>query len=228
MKSLPKPQPTRGVGFSSQTRTNKQYSFKDEHVDSLFKLLNKSNRLKLSEAKRPEKVGKTDNLNYCLYHKMLGHPTKNYYIFKDILQALIDEEVLKLCPEQKKMTANMTSFLQFGKQPPKPAGVVPILKGELRVINTDLHHQQEKGLVPVPTRQGEIIWVHPNHIESQQWTTVSSRKSKGKARASPCNVVCTSSREVETNIAFLTNSEEETIVLAVELNASLMAETRSG
>ena len=34
-KSLPKPQPTRGGGFSSQTRTNKQYYFKDEHVDSL-------------------------------------------------------------------------------------------------------------------------------------------------------------------------------------------------
>ena len=30
-----------------QPRANKQYSFKDEHVDLLFKLLNKSNRLKL-------------------------------------------------------------------------------------------------------------------------------------------------------------------------------------
>ena len=75
----------------------------------LFKLLNKSNRLKLPEARRPEEVGKTDNPNYCLYHRMLGHPTKSCYIFKDILQALIDAEVLKLRPEQKKVTANMTS-----------------------------------------------------------------------------------------------------------------------
>ena len=72
------------------------YSFKDEHVDSLFKLLNKSNRLKLSEARRPEEVSKTDNPNYCLYHRMLGHPTNSYYILKDILQALIDAKVLKL------------------------------------------------------------------------------------------------------------------------------------
>jgi len=122
---------------------------KDEHVDSLFKLLNKSNRLKLSEAKRPEEVGKSDNPNYCLYHKMLGHPTKSCYVFKDILQALIDAKVLKLHPEQKKVTANMTSFLQFRKKTPEPARAVPIPKGELRMINTDPHHQHAKGLVPI-------------------------------------------------------------------------------
>ena len=77
----------------------------------MFKLLNKSNRLKLPEVRRPEEVGKTDNLKYYLYHRMLGHPTKSCYIFKDILQALIDAEVLKLRPEQKKVTMNMTSFL---------------------------------------------------------------------------------------------------------------------
>ena len=110
-----KPQPARGGGSSSQPRANKQYSFKDEHVDSLFKLLNKSNILKLPEARRPEEVGKSDNPNYCLYHRMLGHPTKSCYVFNDILQALIDAKVLKLHPEQKKVTANMTSFLQFEK-----------------------------------------------------------------------------------------------------------------
>jgi len=113
-KSPSKPQPARRGSSSIQPRTNKQYSFEDEYIDSLFKLLNKSNRLKLPEARRPEEVGKTDNPNYCLYHRMLGHPTKSCYIFKDILQALIDAEVLKLRLEQKKMTANMTSSLQFG------------------------------------------------------------------------------------------------------------------
>ena len=77
----------------------------------MFKLLDESNRLKLSEARRHEEVGKTDNPNDCLYHRMLGHPTKSYYVFKGILQALIDAEELKLRPEQKKVTTNMTSFL---------------------------------------------------------------------------------------------------------------------
>ena len=87
-------------------RANKQYSFKDEHVVSLFKLLHKSNKLKLLEAS--EKVGKIDDPNYCLYYRMLGYPTKSCYIIKDVLQALIDAEVLKLRPEPK-VTTNMTT-----------------------------------------------------------------------------------------------------------------------
>ena len=41
-------------------------------------------------------------------------------------------------------------------------------------------------------------------------------------------MVCASSREAETDVPSLTDSEEETIVLGAELNAPLMAETRSG
>jgi len=137
IKSPVKPQSIKESGSSSQPRANKQYSFKDELIDSLFKLPNKSNRLKLPEARRPEEVGKIDNPNYCLHHRMLGYPTKSCYVFKDFLQALIDAEVLKLRPEQKKVTANLTSFLQFGRQPLTPSRVVPIPKGELRMISID-------------------------------------------------------------------------------------------
>jgi len=56
-------------------------------------------------------MGETDDPNNCLYHRMLGHPTKNCYIFKDVIQALIDAEVLKLHPEQKKVTPN--SYLTY-------------------------------------------------------------------------------------------------------------------
>jgi len=80
----------------SQARANKLYTFKDEHVVSLFKLLQKSNKLKLPEIRRPEEVRKTDDPSYYLYHRILGHPTKKCYIFKDVLQALIDAKVLKL------------------------------------------------------------------------------------------------------------------------------------
>jgi len=83
----------------------------------------------LPEARHLEEVGMTDDPSYYLYHKILGHPTKNYCIFKDVLQDLIDVEVLKLRSEQKKVTANMTAT----------TGVVPIPRGELRVIKTDPH-----------------------------------------------------------------------------------------
>ena len=72
------------------------------------------------------------------------------------------------------------------------------------------------------------MWVHPDLVEGQQWTTVNNRKSKSKEKASPCNVVCASSREAEIDVPSLTDSEEETIVLAAEQNAPLVVETRSG
>jgi len=85
VKSHSKPQSVKGGGALGQARANILYSFKNEHVVSLFKLLQKSNKLKLPEARRPEEVEKIDDPTYCLYHRMLGHPTKNCYIFKDVL-----------------------------------------------------------------------------------------------------------------------------------------------
>ena len=41
-------------------------------------------------------------------------------------------------------------------------------------------------------------------------------------------MVCASSPEAETDVSLLTDSKEETIVLAAELNAPLMAEIHSG
>jgi len=96
------------------------------------------------------------------------------------------------------------------------------------MINTDSHRQQEKGLVPIPTPQGEIMWVHSDLVDGQQWTIVTNRTSKGKAKVSSYNVVCASSREAKTDVPLLTNLEEETIVLTAELNKLLVAETRSG
>jgi len=94
-----------------------------------------------------------------------GISTKHCYIFKDVFQALINVDVLKLHPEQKKVTTNKTS-LQFGKELLSvPAGVVPVSKGELRVINTDPHNKMGKGLFPIPTPRGEIMCVYPDIIK---------------------------------------------------------------
>src|ERR1700722_1776960 len=99
--SLPKPPQEKEGNVSLKERLSKQYSFKDEHIISLFKLLQKSNKLKLPEVKCPEEVDKMNDPKYYFYHRMLGHPTHHCFIFKDTRQALIDAEVLKLRPEQK-------------------------------------------------------------------------------------------------------------------------------
>jgi len=71
------------------------------------------------------------------------------------------------------------------------------------------------------------MWVHPDLVEGQQWTTITNKKSRSKTKASLCYVVCVSSRKAETNIPSLTNSEEETSVLATKPNASLIEGNRS-
>ena len=51
--------------------------------------------------------------------------------------------------------------------------------------------------------------VHPDFIESQQRTIVTNKKSKGKTKASSCNVVSISLRETKKGVASLIDSEEE-------------------
>ena len=96
------------------------------------------------------------------------------------------------------------------------------------MINTDPHNKKEKGFVPVPDPHVEIMWIHPDIIESQQWTSVANKKSKGKAKPSSCNLVSVSSREIEEGVVSLTDSEEEESALAVDQNAPPMSKTQSG
>jgi len=60
--------------------SSKVYSFKDEQVVAIFHLLYKSNKLKLPEARRPNEVGRTTDPNYCLFHRMVHHPTSRCYV----------------------------------------------------------------------------------------------------------------------------------------------------
>ena len=53
------------------------------------------------------------------------------------------------------------------------------------------------------------MWIHLDIVQSQQWITVTNRKSKGKARASSSNVVSISTRETEEDIVSLTSSGDE-------------------
>ena len=63
------------------------------------------------------------------------------------------------------------------------------------------------------------MWVHPNIMQSQQWTTVTSKKSKGKARASSSNVVSISTRKTEEDVASLTISGDEESVFVADTGA---------
>src|SRR3954471_11690191 len=121
-----------GGGFIDWSQV--KYSFKDDKVEALFKMLSKGGQLKLPEPRNPEEVGMTDDPRYCLYHRGLGHPTKNCWSLKDKLQALVDAGALRLKTGQKTTTANMTSCLQFDQSPPTLTAVFPITAFEMRII----------------------------------------------------------------------------------------------
>src|SRR3954464_11204659 len=139
-------------------------------------MLDKGGQLKLPEPRNPEDVGKTDDPRYCLCHRALGHPTKSCWSLKDKLQALVDAGALRLKTEQKTATANMTSCIQFGQSPLTPIAVYPISAVEMRIINSDPHRKQEKGLVCAAIHWGGTIWIHPDLLdEVSLWITVSRK-----------------------------------------------------
>jgi hypothetical protein len=47
------------------------------------------NRLKLLISKCPEDSEKSDNPNYCPYHKILGHILEDCWVFKDLVKKSI-------------------------------------------------------------------------------------------------------------------------------------------
>src|SRR3954465_9712509 len=134
----------------------------------------------------------------------------------------------KTTPEKpKEVRYNMTSCIQFGQSPPTPTAVYPIHAVEMRIINSDPHRQQEKGLVRTTIPGGGAMWIHPNLVnEVIPWTTVSRKKSRGKTKQA--NVIIASSIEPDSDVNSLTDSEEEEEVMAASVAGPLVAATRSG
>ena len=56
----------------------------------------------------------------------------------------------------------------------------------------------------------------PDIIKNQQWITITSRKSRGKVKASSNNVVSISARVTEEDVASLTSSGHEESALVAD------------
>ena len=72
------------------------------------------------------------------------------------------------------------------------------------------------------------MWVHPDIVQSQQWMTVTNKKSKGKAKASSSNVMSISTKETEKDVASLTCSGNEESAFAADTGIPPTSKTRSG
>ena len=45
--------------------------------------------ISLPEPKRPAEVNKINDPRYCPYHRIISHPIKDCYVFKDIIEDMI-------------------------------------------------------------------------------------------------------------------------------------------
>lgn len=68
-----------------QNRKSKVYSFNRDKVKKIFNDAIKRG-LQLPEPKRPKDVGKIDDSNYCLYHRLISHPIEDCWVFKDWIE----------------------------------------------------------------------------------------------------------------------------------------------
>ena len=61
------------------------------------------------------------------------------------------------------MTLNFGTFPKMTVQD----GLAPIPKTRLAVVNLMVEKQKAKGLVPMATKSGEIMWVYPNIVKDE-------------------------------------------------------------
>ena len=148
---------------------------------------------------------------------MIHHPTSTCFVLEDKIQAWVDTGILTLKSEQKKVTVNMVTF-NFGTflKVTIQSRVAPIPKVRMEVINRLAKEQEAKGLVPLTTKSGEIIWVHPNIIKNEQWES-SQLKLKGKF----CNVISLAVDDDIVTTASLSSSEEEKFTFAAAMGKFL-------
>ena len=66
----------------------KKYPFLDSDVSEIFDEFLELKLIDLPEMKRPDEAGKTDDPNYCKYHRLVSHPLEKCFVFKDRFDAI--------------------------------------------------------------------------------------------------------------------------------------------
>ena len=65
-----------------------KYPFLDSDVSEIFDELLELKVIDLPEMKRPDEAGKTDDPNYCKYHRLVSHPLEKCFVFKNRVMRL--------------------------------------------------------------------------------------------------------------------------------------------
>jgi hypothetical protein len=84
-------QPKARSRTSMEDRWQKPYSFKREAVNKIFDWVLKEGKVILPEPRRPQEVNETDKQNYCKYHRLLGHTIEDCWVFKNLIEKMIQD-----------------------------------------------------------------------------------------------------------------------------------------
>ena len=72
------------------------YPFLDADMPEMLEQLLKLQLILLPECKRPEKMGKVDDPNYCKSHRIISHPIQKCFVLKELIIKLAKERKIDL------------------------------------------------------------------------------------------------------------------------------------
>ena len=126
----------------------KKYPFLDSNVSEIFDELLELKLIDLPEMKRPDEAGKTDDPNYCKYHRLVSHPLEKCFVFKDRVMRLANEN--KIILDDQKASSNHTS-ITFGSL--DPVQIYISEKHEEEPVDQDVDIDGDEGWIFVTRRR---------------------------------------------------------------------------
>ena len=95
----------------------KEYPFPDVEVPGMLEELLRLKLIELPEMKRPEEAEKVNDPNYCMYHRLISHPTQRCFVLKDKIVALASQGTI-LLEEEKDVASTNQVNVTFGSFDP--------------------------------------------------------------------------------------------------------------
>jgi hypothetical protein len=124
-----------------QDLLKKQYVFKRGMIKGFFNQVVEHNHIKLSDTKRPDQVGMTNNRIYYSYHHYAGHVIEDCVAFKEWLQRAIYEKRSALQPDAINLDYHAINMVIIGTCPEssiKEGKWVPLMQLEKELTNIHL------------------------------------------------------------------------------------------
>ena len=79
---------------SLKERQEKIYLFPDSDLPDMLEQLLEKQLIQLPECKRPAKMGRVKDPNYCKYHRVISHSVEKCFVLKKlILQLALDKKI---------------------------------------------------------------------------------------------------------------------------------------